>query len=236
MEDNLIRMQYATACRNIDLSHVSFKADMLSISNTYPQWTSKGKIGTYIWRSLTTLYVPGFISIDQNKKLYNDHHLRCTHKGGNGMASLILESIHQDMELESILQNQRIVNTDIMYADGEDTGGEFLHGLNMFLRDYTEYRDEPDVLLLTGPMHLDFTDIKGQDLIFTFPLLDLNSLNQFVSLAYSSIQLGANTAMALFVTRLMQNANGEFPSGIPADYGFPESPRGYSFSELVDML
>ena len=234
MVDNFIRKQYATACRNLDLSNVSFKAERLSISDGYPQWTSKGKIGTYIWRSLTTLYVPGFISIDQDKKLYNDHHLRCTHRGGNGMASLILESIHQDVELNSILQNQRIVNTDIMYA--EDTGGDFLHGLNMFLRDYTDYSDEPDVLLLTGPMHLDFADIQGQDLVFTFPLLDLNSLNQFVSLAYSSIQLGANTAMALFVTRLMQNANGEFPGGIPADYGFPESPRGYSFGELVDMF
>ena len=146
MEDNIIRMQYATACRNLDLNNVNFKADVLSISNSYPQWTSKGKIGTYIWRSLTTLYVPGFISVDQNMKLYNDHHLRCTHKGGSGMASIILRSIHHDMELKSILQNQRIVNTDIMYADGE------------------------------------------------------------------------------------------FPSGIPADYGFPESPRGYSFSELADML
>ena len=236
MVDNLIRKQYATACRNLDLSKVSFKADRLSISDGYPQWTSKGEIGTFIWRSLTTLYVPGFISVNQDKKLYNDHHLRCTHRGGNGMASLILESIHQDMELESILQNQRIVNTDIMYPETEDTGGYFLHGLNMFLRDYTKYRDEPDVLFLKGPMHLDFTDIKGQDLVFTFPLLELNSLNQFVGLAYSSIQLGANTAMALFVTRLMQNANGEFPDGIPADYGFPEFPRGYSFGELVDLL
>jgi len=234
MDDNFIRKQYATACRNLDPNNVDFEANRLSLSENFPQWTSKGKIGTYIWRSLTTLYIPGFVSVNQDMKLYNEHHLICTHRGGNGMASLILKSIHEDKELNAILQNERIVNTDIMYS--EEHGGDFLHGLNMYLREYTAYRDEPDVLRLTGPFQLDFADIKGQDLVFTFPLLDPNSLEQFVSLAYSSIQLGANTAMAIFVTRLMQNSDGDFPNSVPAEYGFPSPPRGYSFRELVDMF
>ena len=75
MADNLIRMQYATECRKLDLNNVNIKADRLSIPSDYPQWTSKGKIGTFIWRSLTTLYVPGFVLVNQDKKQYNEHHL-----------------------------------------------------------------------------------------------------------------------------------------------------------------
>ena len=234
MADNLIRMQYATECRKLDLNNVNIKADRLSIPSDYPQWTSKGKIGTFIWRSLTTLYVPGFVLVNQDKKQYNEHHLKCTHRGGNGMASLILNSIQKDNELNSILQKLRIVNTDIMYS--EDTGGLFLHGLNMYLRDNLCYQDDSDVLILTGPYHLDISDVKGQDLVFTFPLFDPNSVRQFVELAYSCIHEGANTALAIFVTRLMQNSEGNFPDSIPAEYGFPNPPRGYSFSELVGML
>lgn len=232
MQDNLIRKQYASACRTLTGGNVDFRADRLPITDNFPQWTSKGKIGPFMWRALTSVYVPGFTLVDSTKKQYNNHHLSCTHRGGNGMASLILNSIHEDNELNAILQDVRIVNTDIMY-NGQ-TGGPFIRGINYYLKNYLDNYDE-DIFYLEGSTTLGMNNVKGQDLVFVFPLLDANSMNQFVHLAYTCIQMGANTVVPIFVTRMMQDSEGNFPSCLPAEFGFPAPPRGFSFRELVDM-
>ena len=162
MQDNLIRKKYASACRSLTGGNVDFNADRLPITNNFPQWTSKGKIGPFMWRALTSVYVPGFTLVDSIKKQYNNHHLSCTHRGGNGMASLILNSIHEDNELNAILQDVRIVNTDIMY-NGQ-TGGPFIRGINYYLKNYLDNYDE-DVFYLEGSTTLGMNNVKGQDLL-----------------------------------------------------------------------
>ena len=76
--------------------------------------------------------------------------------------------------------------------------------------------------------------VQNSDLIYPDLLVNQQSIKQYVAIASALCKAGARTCVGIFVTHLVPNERGQYPTCLPQDMGLPII-KGLSMDELTDM-
>jgi hypothetical protein len=225
---------YVMDCQSEDAGDLSKSkpASLLPIPTSAPYWTSSGTAGKYLWRSLTSVFSPEVHKLDDQKKRYNHYHDACRYKGGTGIMRLLLDSIDYDPEISQILRNFQVVNSNVLYTGRPEK--VVIDGLVEGLQDAIFRYD--DILYLKESNRLGVYSevVQNSDLIYPDLLVNQQSIKQYVAIASALCKAGARTCVGIFVTHLVPNERGQYPTCLPQDMGLPII-KGLSMDELTDM-
>lgn len=216
--------------------------ELLPINSDRPNWTVKGKIGNFQWRSLGALF-PTSELMEVSKSRYKRHYEQCAQGGCIHAAFLIMQAISLDPEFNSIVGGENnfnvvVANTQSLQPNSNDflVLNEFVMTLqqNMTLNDEDVFR----VKATNGTnvsLSIDPDVISGKIIILPFCYTNTPVLRGYAQLAASLMQGGAKCVLAVSFVHAMPNKHGQEEYGGNINLPMPRG-RGYSFSELADMF
>ena len=231
---DFVYQKYKADCQSSDAGDLSKSkpAKLLPIPTRFPLWTSAGTAGKFMWRALTSVYTPQVHTIDDEKKKYNDYHDLRRMEGGLWMMSRVFNSMKNDPMIAPLMINVLALNTNVFYTGKPEK--VLVDGMYEFFRQNT--LDDSEVFYIENQHALAHFDvIRGKDLIFPGLIAVPETLKLFSKVASALCSNGANTCVGVFLTRLMPNERGQYPSYLPKEMALPLI-QGMSFSDLVNMI
>lgn len=236
--------KYSQECRKpiAQASRLFPSFELLPINTERPDWSVKGKIGNFQWRSLGALF-PNSELTEVSKSRYKSHYEQCAQGGCIHTSFLIMHAISLDPEFNSIISGENslnviVANTQALQPNSNDFPvlNEFVLTLqqNMSLIDEDVFR----VKSANGTnvsLSIDPNVIAGKIVILPFCYTNTPVLRGYAQLAASLMQGGAKCVLAVSFVHAMPNKYGQEEYGGNINLPMPRG-RGYSFSELADMF
>lgn len=236
--------KYSQECRKPigQASRLFPSFELLPINVERPDWSVKGKIGNFQWRSLGALF-PNSELTEVIKARYKSHYEQCARGGCIHASFLIMHAISHDPVFNSIISGENslnviVANTQALQPNSNDFPvlNEFVLTLqqNMSLIDEDVFR----VKSANGTnvsLSIDPDVIEGKIVILPFCYTNTPVLRGYAQLAASLMQGGAKCVLAVSFVHAMPNKYGQEEFGGNINLPMPRG-RGYSFSELADMF
>ncbi len=235
--------KYSKECRQPHGPFVRLfpEISLIPINTGNPNWSIKGSIGNFQWRSLGAVFPVSDLD-NQEKIRYNRYYELCARGGCIPAAFLIMRSLSNDKDLKEIFEDGNEFN--VLIANTHDlnpTLGDnpVVKELVLTMQQNMSLSDD-DVFKITSSkgMHvslsIDCKVIKDKIIILPYSYTNTNILRGYVQLADALIQGGAKCVIAVSYVHIMPNKYGQEEAGrvnLPMPRG-----RGYSFSELADMF
>lgn len=235
MEQNRYE-QYVKSCHSDNAGNLSSQnlIEILDVPTSYPLWTSKGVAGSFMWRSLTTLFAPDIHFIDSKKRNNNQFFLQMTSQSGLHMMSHLVHSMENDFDYNHLIKDgdTLVANSDELFLEGQDFERDRALGMREYLRQNITLNDADCFTMHEQTIHFLHDNVRNVNIIVPMPVLMNSRLQMFVQIADALCKIGAKAVYGVFLTYLVPSSDGR-------DYGkYPAIPeiRGLSFSEMMDLF
>lgn len=218
------------------------KFELCPINPQIPDWSVKGKIGNFQWRSLGAFF-PESELMEANKARYNSYYEQCAQHGCIHAAFLIMQAIAQDPEFNDIVDGDNHLDVIIANTQSLNKGAGDYPVLNEFVltlqQNMSLFDDEVFKLKAVNgtnvSLSIDSNTVSEKIVILPFSYTNTPVLRGYAQLAASLMQGGAKCVLAVSFVHAMPNRHGQEEFGGRINLPMPRG-RGYSFSELADMF
>lgn len=196
-------------------------------------FATTGRAGQYMWYSLTSVYDESLHTLDNFKKMHNQHHIEAANDPLESPSNNLQHAINNCQDLVSMCRNTVVINIldySNYFGHNYDMYGNFLNYLhhmahffstNLVSDLFSEIEREGKKYIRINPAL-----IKDKDVIIPQIFANQMTLNLFKRVSKFICKNGAKSVIGLFITRIKPTADGREPKQVSSKYAIqPLGPR-----------